>query len=218
MGGSATGPSGPGGLGGSSDGDRLLRDYSLEEYLAAVAARQPAPSGGAVAAVTVASAAGLVGMAARFSAELPGATELAAEADVLRTEVLELGDADAAAYAEVLAAYRAPREEPGRRDRIKAALVDAADVPLRIAEVGVRVAAAGLGLARRGNPNLAGDAMTAVLLAEGATRAAAELVRINVELGDLAPALADRARALITRVAEASDALIADKAIPDPEM
>jgi len=60
--------------------------------------------------------------------------------------------------------------------------------------------------------------MTAVLLAEGATRAAGELVRINVELGGLDPALADRARALIARAAEASDALIADKAIPDPKM
>ncbi|HEX4249977.1 MAG TPA: cyclodeaminase/cyclohydrolase family protein [Pseudonocardia sp.] len=203
---------------GRADGDRSLRDYSLEEYLAAVAARQPAPSGGAVAAVTVASAAGLVGMAARFAADLPGAAELATEADGLRAAVLELGDADAAAYAEVLAAYRAPREQPARRDRIRAALVEAADVPLRIAEVGVRVAAAGLGLARDGNPNLAGDAMTAVLLAEGATRAAAELVRINVELGELDPALADRARSLIARAAEASGALIADKAIPDPEM
>ncbi|HWN35478.1 MAG TPA: cyclodeaminase/cyclohydrolase family protein [Pseudonocardia sp.] len=213
MGGSAAGRAG---------GDRPLRDYSLEEYLAAVAARQPAPSGGAVAAVTVASAAGLVGMAARFSAELPGMSispaELATEADGLRAAVLELGDADAAAYAGVLAAYRAPLEQPDRRDRIRAALVDAAGVPLRIAEVGVRVAVAALGLARRGNPNLAGDAMTAVLLAEGATRAAGELVRINVELGGLDPALADRARALIAQAAEASNALIADKAIPDPKM
>jgi len=205
MGGSATGP---------ADGDRPLRDYSLEEYLAAVAARQPAPSGGAVAAVTVASAAGLVGMAARFSGELAGTSispaELATEADGLRAAVLELGDADAAAYADVLAAYRAPREQPDRRDRIRGALVEAANVPLRIAEVGAQVAAAGLELARRGNPNLAGDAMTAVLLAEGATRAAAELVRINVELGELDPALADRARTLIALAAEASNALIAD--------
>ncbi|HEX4360315.1 MAG TPA: cyclodeaminase/cyclohydrolase family protein [Pseudonocardia sp.] len=205
MGGSATGP---------ADGDRPLRDYSLEEYLAAVAARQPAPSGGAVAAVTVASAAGLVGMAARFSGELAGTSispaELATEADGLRAAVLELGDADAVAYAEVLAAYRAPREQPDRRDRIRGALVEAANVPLRIAEVGAQVAAAGLELARRGNPNLAGDAMTAVLLAEGATRAAAELVRINVELGELDPALADRARTLIAQAAEASNALIAD--------
>ena len=197
-------------MGGPAEGPRPLRDYSLEEYLAAVAARQPAPSGGAVAAVTVASAAGLVGMAARFAGDLAGAAELATEADGLRAAVLELGDADAAAYAEVLAAYRVPREQSDRRDRIRAALVEAADVPLRIAEVGGRVAAAGLELARRGNPNLAGDAMTAVLLAEGATRAAAELVRINVELGELDPALADRARTLIAQAAEASNALIAD--------
>jgi hypothetical protein len=49
-----------------------------------------------------------------------------------------------------------------------------------------------------------------VLLAEGATRAAAELVRINVELGELDLALADRARTLAAQAVEASHALIAD--------
>jgi formiminotetrahydrofolate cyclodeaminase len=193
------------------DGDRPFRDYALGEYLEAVAARQPAPSGGGVAAVTVASAAGLVAMVARYSA-LPGAAEaaalaagadslaagaaefaaeaaaLAAEADALRIQVLADADADAAAYAEVLAAYRAPREDPARADRIRAALAGAAEVPARIAAAGARVAVAGARAAARGNPNLAGDAMTAVLLAEAATRAASELVRINTQLGELDPA------------------------------
>jgi methenyltetrahydrofolate cyclohydrolase len=185
------------------DGDRPFRDYALGEYLEAVAARQPAPSGGGVAAVTVASAAGLVAMVARYSA-LPGAAEaaaLAAEADALRIQVLADADADAAAYAEVLAAYRAPRDDPARADRIRAALAGAAEVPVRVAAAGARVAVAGARAAARGNPNLAGDAMTAVLLAEAATRAATELVRINTRLGELDPAplaaaLAHRATAV----------------------
>jgi formiminotetrahydrofolate cyclodeaminase len=199
---------------------RSLGDHTLEEYLAAVAARRPAPSGGAVAAVTVASAAGLVAMAARFSAGLAGADAVAAEADELRVAVLALADADPAAYGDVLAAHRIPRTDGSRPDRIRAALTRAAEVPLEIAAAGARVAAAGVGVAEGGNPNLAGDAVTAVLLAEAATRAAGQLVLINVELGGLDPALAARARELAESAARSGRALalIADKAIIDPEM
>jgi methenyltetrahydrofolate cyclohydrolase len=199
---------------------RTLGDYTLEEYLAAVAARRPAPSGGGVAAVTVASAAGLLAMAARFSAGLAGADALAAEADELRVAVLALADADTAAYRDVLAAHRLPRADGSRADRIRAALTRAAEVPLEIAAVGARVAAAGVGVAEGGNPNLAGDAITAVLLAEAATRAAGQLALINIELGGLEPALAARARELTASAARAGRtlALIADKAIADPEM
>jgi formiminotetrahydrofolate cyclodeaminase len=91
---------------------------------------------------------------------------------------------------------------------------------LEIAAAGARVAAAGVGVAEGGNPNLAGDAVTAVLLAEAATRAAGQLVLINVELGGLDPALAARARELAESAARSGRALalIADKAIIDPEM
>jgi formiminotetrahydrofolate cyclodeaminase len=199
---------------------RSLGDHTLEEYLAAVAARRPAPSGGAVAAVTVASAAGLVAMAARFSAGLAGADAVAAEADELRVAVLALADADPAAYGDVLAAHRIPRADGSRADRIRAALTRAAEVPLEIAAAGARVAAAGVGVAEGGNPNLAGDAVAAVLLAEAATRAAGQLVLINVELGGLDPALAARARELTESAGRSGRALalIADKAIIDPEM
>ncbi|MGH3428576.1 MAG: hypothetical protein ACRD3Q_09275 [Terriglobales bacterium] len=48
-------------------------------------------------------------------------------------------------------------------------------------------------LAGRGNPTLRGEAFTAATLAAAAERAAAELVRLNVELGELDGDLAARA-------------------------
>ncbi|MGB9183669.1 MAG: cyclodeaminase/cyclohydrolase family protein, partial [Solirubrobacteraceae bacterium] len=39
----------------------------------------------------------------------------------------------------------------------------------------------GAGLARRGNPHLTGDAITAVLIAEAACRSAVELVELNLD-------------------------------------
>jgi formiminotetrahydrofolate cyclodeaminase len=51
---------------------------------------------------------------------------------------------------------------------------------LAIAEVGNEVAAIAARLVEEGNPNLEGDAMTAVLLAEAGVRAAAALAEINL--------------------------------------
>ncbi|MDN5859932.1 MAG: cyclodeaminase/cyclohydrolase family protein, partial [Pseudonocardia sp.] len=169
--------------------------YKVEDFLAAVASREPAPGGGGVTAVTVAAAAGLVAMAARFAADPEATAAIIAEADDLRTTVVALADDDAAAYRAVLAAFRTPRDDPGRRAGIRAALERAADVPLRIAEAGARVARLGARAAAGGNPNLAGDVRAGVLLAAAAATAAAELVRLNVELGDLDPAVGAAAQA-----------------------
>ena len=157
----------------------------LGGFLDLVASREPAPGGGASAAVTVALAAALSAMAARFSAEhLAGADGLADRADGLRGEVVLLARADAVAYGRVLDAQRAPRDdEEARRRKIRQALTEAADVPLSIAGIGAEVAGIATRLAEEGNPNLRGDAVTAVALAGAGVRAAATLVEINVSAG-----------------------------------
>ena len=93
--------------------ENTASDYlnlSLGEFLDLVAAGGPAPGGGSVAAVAVALAAGLSGMAARLSADqLTAAPELADRSDDLRRRVAPLARADAESYGRVLDAYRAPR-------------------------------------------------------------------------------------------------------------
>ena len=157
----------------------------LGGFLDLVASREPAPGGGASAAVTVALAAALTAMAARFSTEhLADADELAARADELRGEAVPLAGADAAAYGRVLDAFRTPRDdEEARRQEIRAALTEAADVPLAVAGIGAEVAGLSSRLVDEGNPNLRGDAITAAVLAGAGTRAAAALVGINVSAG-----------------------------------
>ena len=66
-------------------------------------------------------------------------------------------------------------------------------MPTEIAEVASGIATEAVELAGRGNPNLRGDAFAAATLAAAAARAAAELVRLNVELGELDGDLAARA-------------------------
>lgn len=156
---------------------------SLGRFLELVGSAEPDPGGGAVCAVAVALSAGLAGMAARFSEKhLDGSAELAAKAERLRERALPLARADAEAYGRVILAYRLPREKnPAYRKReIEEALSGAADVPLEVAEIGADVADLAAYLARSGNPNLKGDAVSAVLLAEAAVRAAANLAEINL--------------------------------------
>ncbi|MBO0873939.1 MAG: cyclodeaminase/cyclohydrolase family protein [Pseudonocardia sp.] len=170
-------------------------DATVGGFLEALAARRPAPSGGAAAALTLAMAAALTAMAARFSRsdELAGLSE---PADELRARLLELADADAAVYAEVLAAGR---DRAARAEAWRAAT----EVPLEMARRGAEVAVLAARLAAEGNQNLVGDARAAVLLAEAGVRAAAELVGINVRQGQLDGAPIADARAHV-RAAQAA--------------
>lgn len=182
----------------------------LGEFLDLVASREPAPGGGASAAVTVALAAALSAMAARFSTEhLADADGLAGRADGLRGEVVLLAQADAVAYGRVLDAYRTPRAvgEEERRRRVREALTEAADVPLSIAGIGAEVAGISARLAKEGNPNLRGDAVTAAVLSGAGVRAATTLVEINVQAGAADDGRLSRAAELRATAAAAQDAL-----------
>ncbi len=141
-----------------------------------------------MAAVAVALAAGLAGMAARLSADrLADAPGLADSADAARRRVAPLARTDAEAYGRVLDALRLPREpdSEARTERIKDALSGAADVPLAVAEAGSEVAGIAARLVEEGNPNLEGDAMTALLLADAGVRSAAALTEINLSSANM---------------------------------
>jgi methenyltetrahydrofolate cyclohydrolase len=149
-------------------------DLTLGRLLDGVAARQPAPGGGSVAAIALSFAAGLVAMAARFSdRHLDDAAEVASRADRIRAEATELATADAQAYGEVL-----------RSGRSGEALRRAIEVPLQVCRRGAEVADSAVRVVRDGNPNLRGDAMTGMLLADAAVRSAAYLVRLNANTAD----------------------------------
>ncbi|HEU0128856.1 MAG TPA: cyclodeaminase/cyclohydrolase family protein [Pseudonocardiaceae bacterium] len=183
-----------------------LLDCSVNDLLVRFAAKQPAPGGGAAAAFTAAMAAGLLGMAARFSTkQLVDSAGRAAQADRLRNQVAALAEQDVEAYQAVLDAFALPRElDPeGRRAQIRSTLERAAQIPAEIAEAASGIAIAAVQLAERGNCNLRGDAFTAATLAAAAARSAAELVRLNVELGDLGGDLADQAARVADVAADA---------------
>ena len=184
-------------------------DLPLGEFLDRVASDSPAPGGGSVAAIAVALAAGLAGMAARLSsAQLAQAPELAGRADAARLRVAPLATADAESYRRVLDAYREPDPE-SRTVRVREALSGAADVPLAVAEAGSEVVGIASLLADEGNPNLEGDALASVLLAGAGVRAAAKLAQINLSTANVdddrlrrANGLVDTSSATVRRATE----------------
>jgi methenyltetrahydrofolate cyclohydrolase len=152
-----------------------------------------------VAAIAVALAAGLAGMAARLSTgQLSDAPELADQADTLRHRVAPLARTDAESYGRVLDAYRDPED---RTARVRNALSEAADVPLAVAEAGSEVASIASRLAEEGNTNLRGDALTAILLADAGVRAASALVGINLSSANVDDDRPRKANSLVNKTA-----------------
>lgn len=180
---------------------QALADQSVRELLDAVGARTPAPGGGTSAALAAALGAGLVEMAAAFTA---GCEDVVGQAALLRVQLLELGERELTAYEPVLEAFALDAGDPDREERLLAALSDAADSPLEIARAAAGVAALGAELAVTGNVHLTGDAITGSLLAEAACCAAARLVQINLARVPSDPRLDEAAE--LTRQASAARA------------
>jgi formiminotetrahydrofolate cyclodeaminase len=162
-----------------------LGDATVIELLDQIAARTPAPGGGAAAALTGATAS-LVEMAAAFAADRHGADDnlvkVRNRATILRARLLELADEDALAYQPVIDALALPRSDPQRAGKLKAALSAAAEPPSQIATAAAEVAELAVTVATApGNEHLLGDATTAGMLAEATTKAAARLVELNLE-------------------------------------
>jgi len=186
-----------------ADGTPDYLELPVGRFLDLVAAGESAPGGGSAAAVSVALAAGLSSMAARLSTQqLTDATALAQRAEGLRERVAPLAQEDATAYGLVLAAQRAG-DADDYDGRVRAALLEAADVPLAVAEAGAEVAKVAARLATDGNPNLKGDAICAVLLADAGVRAAATLVEINLSVAGIEDGRLGHARELVEAGASA---------------
>jgi methenyltetrahydrofolate cyclohydrolase len=179
-----------------------LGEQSLASFLENVAAATPAPGGGTSAALALALGAGLVEM----SALLAGEEAAAARAGELRARGLDLAERELTSYAPVLGAMRLPGEDPGREPRVAEALLEASRSPLAIAEAAAEVASLGVEVARASKPNVRGDALAGITIAEASAAAAARLVEINLARQPAAPELTRAREAAATATRARSEA------------
>ena len=145
-----------------------------------VADDSPAPGGGTVTAAATALAAALASMACRYAMRhQPDSVEFA---DMVSnwtpcdTKAPSCGQPTPSP----IAASRVSREPTIRTAALAAAADNAADIPLRVAELAYELVRRGQRRTVSGNPNLRSDACIATLLAAAAVRGAATLVHENL--------------------------------------
>jgi methenyltetrahydrofolate cyclohydrolase len=143
----------------------MLSQLRVDELLAALGAKTPAPASGAATALAAALAAALAELSARYAGDEEGT----GRAHALAAELVRLGDEDAAAYA----AFMADRNETTRAETVR--------VPEEIAGRADEVVELALSAAERLSSSVAGDAQAAVELGRAAARVARDIARLNRE-------------------------------------
>jgi glutamate formiminotransferase len=111
---------------------------TVRGFVERVASAEPVPGGGSVSALAGALGVALGQMAIEITRTKRNYQEHASRySEALirlaenRRTLLDLVDADAAAYSRVMAAYKLPRDSPARENAIEEALIHATDIPAR---------------------------------------------------------------------------------------
>ena len=170
---------------------RPAASQPIGEWLEALGSSAPAPGGGAAAAMTAGVGAALVEMVCNLTIGKPAFAEHEPHVTAIRDAALELRmralaeiDRDAAAFGELMAVYRLPKntdqQKAARRHVIQAATRRAADVPLEVAATGAEVARLAAQLPGRSNPAVLSDVGVAAAAAAAAIQSAAINVEVNL--------------------------------------
>lgn len=156
-----------------------------------LAAPTPTPGGGSAGAFAGAMGAALVAMVAGVTIGKKKYAEVEAEmqairvvAENLRSELTQAVDDDASAFEVLMATFKMPKdtdEQKSMRDAaIMQATLNAAHIPLHVAEHAVKVMELALKCAERGLQSAISDAMSGFAMARASLTAAGYNVRINI--------------------------------------
>jgi glutamate formiminotransferase len=162
----------------------------FEPFVEQLAAPVAAPGGGSAAAAAGAMAAGLGSMVAGMSrgkkAYLQYESQLSdaiGQLVQLREEFKAAADADTAAYEDVVKAFRKLKTDPTAQGEANAALKQATNVPLGVAQNAHTAIAVLESLRPITNPKMASDLITGLALARAAREGA--LANVEINLADL---------------------------------
>ncbi|HEV8604889.1 MAG TPA: cyclodeaminase/cyclohydrolase family protein [Tepidisphaeraceae bacterium] len=160
---------------------------SLADFLAATAARQPAPGGGSVTALVGGLAAALGEMVVNYSVGRKGLEAHQAELKTAlgeltraRKMLLDLMVEDQAAYEMLSAVRKLPADSPERVGKMPAALLACIRIPEAVAATGVAILQRCDSLVEQVNPHLLSDLAVCADLAMAAIRCAIYNVRVNI--------------------------------------
>ncbi len=169
----------------------MFTDLTVNQFLDALASKEPVPGGGSGAALAGGLGAALVSMVCNLTIGKKGYEAvdkemqgILAQAEAIRRELPQLLEADTQAYGQVMAAYRMPRNSDAEKETREVLLQErfraAAEVPLRIAERCGLIVDLALPAAQMGNKWAVSDAGVGALLGEASLRSALLNVEINL--------------------------------------
>ncbi len=160
-------------------------------FIDELAAPTPTPGGGSAGAYAGAMGAGLVAMVSGLTIGKKKYADVQAEmqairvmAESLRQELTQAVDDDSASFEVLMATFKLPKETDEQKSARNAAIVqatlNAAHIPLHVAEDVVKVMELALKCAKDANLNAISDSMSGFAMARAALTAAGYNVKINI--------------------------------------
>lgn len=168
-----------------------LQDLTIKEFLEKTYGKEPVPGGGSVSALCGALAASLGEMVTaltigrkKYAEVEQDMLSLAPQLELARRKFLDFIDEDATAYQVVFNSFKLPKDteeqQKERNEQIQKSTLEAALVPLRVAETAVEIMALIFEVGSKGNKNAVTDACVAMMCARTAALGAILNVRINL--------------------------------------
>ncbi|HEY4386266.1 MAG TPA: cyclodeaminase/cyclohydrolase family protein [Ktedonobacteraceae bacterium] len=200
----------------------MYLEKPLQDYLDDLASAKPAPGGGSASALSAAMGASLASMVARltlakadYAAVHAEIEQIVQQTEQLRSRFQELMRADIEAYGNLSASFKLPRvtaeEKAARTQAVQERLVEAALVPLELAEGTAQLVTHCKRLAEIGNKNVISDIATGTMLASGAGTGASWMVRTNLQAmknQELVESLGERLSVALDTLSTASQDVI----------
>jgi formiminotetrahydrofolate cyclodeaminase len=167
----------------------MIAKMKVGTFINALSNSDPTPGGGGASAVTGAMGVALAGMVASLTYKSDKyvdvhdeMAEIKAQSDKLQMRLLELADEDAIVFAPLAAAYKIPKEIPGRGITLENALVDACSVPFEVMNVCVEALRLFPILREKGTKMALSDVYGGEFLCKAAIKTASFNVFINTKL------------------------------------
>jgi methenyltetrahydrofolate cyclohydrolase len=169
-----------------------IRSQTLGDFLDELASGNATPGGGAGAAIAGAMGAALLSMVANLTIGKKKYADAEEEmkrilerTEAIRAEMTNLAQLDAHVFERVMGAYKMPRESEAQQSARDAAiqntLMDATQVPLKVAAQASELFDYAPTLVDKGNVNAVSDVGVGLLLADAAMRGA--LMNVDINLG-----------------------------------
>ena len=167
-----------------------LVNMQLNNFADETASESPAPGGGSIAAYVGALGASLATMVANLSSHKKGwddrwqeFSNWAEKGQQYKNELLQLVDADTAAFNKIMEAFALPKstaeEKAQRTDAIQQAIKYAIEIPFKVMQTAAASMELVKAMAAVGNPNSVSDAGVGALCIRSAVMGAFMNVRIN---------------------------------------